>query len=515
MAGTEPAEAQRLFDDFRLELWSHRNWDSDFTPSPHEPGRKLRELVDRAGAAAAPLLLDALTGDRDVRSWAFVGLEWLGPAAGEAAVAVLVEHVSARRDPLPAAAVALDAIAPARARKVGVHRWPETMVQVTDRYLRQGVDATAGYVGWFVAEQADEDVVRFLAQRELRDRISHDCPERLAGILRALLHSDRGTEVRREAAEILMVSGLDVVTEELVEALCGGGPLSTAVIERVAAHPASERLVPRLVGMPGAAVGLATLIMRRGCAGLGTNPAPLRAFLRTCVEDPDGRWPSPRYGDAVPTAIAWLRDETMLEYLLPMLHADRLASHESSAVVRAFASFGTYGRMLLEQQCQRHPDLKQMRWTLDAVERFGRHEQSLDHADDLFVRGRIETTVGGAFTAYGLVLLLEPSAHAAFQLAWIDRAFGAPVTAERVEWIRALGFADDTFLAELARPVHRPLEGHRFQWDCGESRQHDPTRAARAAATGLPALATRWCRDDTFDRLAQDHIDRVRRAAAH
>ncbi|MEU7876521.1 hypothetical protein [Dactylosporangium sp. NPDC049140] len=66
MSGSGLEEARRLFDEFRLELWSERHWDSEFTPSPHSPDGKLRELVDGAGPAAAPLLLDAL--------------RWAGPA---------------------------------------------------------------------------------------------------------------------------------------------------------------------------------------------------------------------------------------------------------------------------------------------------------------------------------------------------------------------------------------------------------------------------------------------------
>jgi hypothetical protein len=113
------------------------------------------------------------------------------------------------------------------------------------------------------------------------------------------------------------------------------------------------------------------------------------------------------------------------------------------------------------------------------------------------------------------VLLREPSAHAAFQLAWIDRAFGSPVPPARVGWIRSLGFADEAFLAELGRPVERPLHGYRFEWDAGEYRK-DESRAQRAAAAGLPSLAARWRRDDRGDAEdAREHLDRVRNATSH
>jgi hypothetical protein len=388
------------------------------------------------------------------------------------------------------------------------------MDRLTDRYADRGTDALADHVEWFVAEHADDDVVRFLGQRRLRNWMCHHCPARAADLLRDLLRGDRGAEVRRAVAEVLALSGVETVSEELVEALCHGGPLSKGVVERVAAHPSSERLVPAMVGVPAAVGSLGALVMRRRCAGLDTDPEPLRAFLRAYMEEPPGRWPGPRYGDAAPTAVAALGDETMLEYLVPMLHVDRPATTEWNAVIRAFATFGAHGRLLLQQQARRHPDVDRIRWALDEVDRYRAHDRRLEDADDAFLRGRVETSLGGAFASYGHALLLEPSAHAAFQLAWIDRAFGAPVTAERVAWIRALGFADEALLADVARPVERPLDGHRFRWDRGESREPDRGRAARAAAAGLPAVAMRWCRDDTYERSAREHLERVRRAAS-
>jgi hypothetical protein len=506
------AEVKRLFEQFRLEVDSDHHWDSEFTPSPHEPDEKLREFVDGAGVAAVPLLLEALGGGAGLPYWACVGLERLGPAAGDAAADALVELVVARRGPWREAAVALDAVAPGRARALGVHRWPETMQRLTDRWLRLPAGATAR-VERFVAEESDEDVVRFLAQHRLRDWIVDDRPPGVADLLRGLLHGDRGAVVRRAAAELLVMAAADAVGAEHIEALRHGGPLWPGIVVRVAAHPDSERLVPRLIERPGEAEALSELILRRRCAGLSTDPAPLREFLRLCVARAGDRWPGPRFGAAVPAAVAGLRDETMLVHLLPMLHADRLGPTEWNALVAAFASFGDPGRELLDQHQREHPGVARVRWALDAadaVDAAGRPR--LDDADDAFLRGRIESTLGGAFTAYGAVLLAGPSAHAAFQLAWIDRAYGAPVSTARVGWIRGLGFTDDGLLAELARPVDRPLEGLRFRWDCGE-RRHDPGRAARAAAAGLPSLAARWCRDDALDRVAADHVARVRRAA--
>ncbi|MDG6104074.1 hypothetical protein Daura_12455 [Dactylosporangium aurantiacum] len=490
-------EARRLFERFRLELWHDRHWDSEFTPSPHAPGAALRDLVG-AGPAAAPLLVGALD-DADLRSWACLGLEWLGPAAGDAAATALADRATARLDAWREAAVALDAVAPARARALGVHRWPETMERLTDRHLARGATA---HVERFLAEESGEDVVRFLAQHRLRDWIIRDRPP---AVMRAL----RGLPALPSAAEILVMAG-DPVTAAHIDALChGDGPLAPGLVERLAAHPASDRLVPRVTARPGTADALWNLVMRRRCAGLTTDPAPLRPFLRACVADPPARRPGPRFGAAVPSTVAWLGDEAMLVHLLPMLREDRLGPPEWHAAVAAVTSFAG-GAALLEDHARRHPDVERLRWALDAVAAFRRPR--LEDADDAFLRGRIESTLGGAFTAYAAVLLGRPSAPAAFQLAWIDRAFGAPVTADRVAWIRGLGFTDDGFLAELSEPVERPLEGLRLQWDAGEP-GHDPARAARAAAAGLPSLARRWLRDDTLEAAAGAHLARVHRAA--
>ncbi|WP_344506828.1 hypothetical protein [Dactylosporangium maewongense] len=194
---------------------------------------------------------------------------------------------------------------------------------------------------------------------------------------------------------------------------------------------------------------------------------------------------------AVPEAIGALGDETLLVHLLPMLHEDRLSVSERNAVIAAFANYGERGRALIGGE--------------GAVRR-------IEDADDAFLRGRIETTLGGAFDAYAGILLVEPAAHAAFQLAWIDRAYGAPVTATRVAWIRGLGFAGEDLLAEVARPVQRPLEGLRIEWDCGRPGKHHPARAARAAAAGLPSLANGWLRHEAHAQAARIHLDKVRAA---
>lgn len=86
---------------------------------------------------------------------------------------------------------------------------------------------------------------------------------------------------------------------------------------------------------------------------------------------------------------------------------------------------------------------------------------------------------------------------AAFQAAWIDRAFGAPIRAERLAWLARLGVGED-LLAELRGRPARTLHRHRSWWTIGPHRRREPDddrRAERALAAGLPAIAAKLWSD--------------------
>ena len=185
-------------------------------------------------------------------------------------------------------------------------------------------------------------------------------------------------------------------------------------------------------------------------------------------------------------------------------------------LVRAFWALGNPAAEALRQElavCPLGERRRRLEWMTDALERWkvGR-KNALAWADDDFLRGRIEPTVSGAFRAYAEVLLIEPSAHAAFQLAWIDRAFGSEIVTERVQWIRGMGFRDEELLTDLATPPAKPLQGLRSAWDGGET-AYDATHAAPALEAGLPSLAAHWTRGkDEYRRAAERQMERVRRA---
>ena len=89
---------------------------------------------------------------------------------------------------------------------------------------------------------------------------------------------------------------------------------------------------------------------------------------------------------------------------------------------------------------------------------------TIDAADNRYLAMNLQDfdPDAGAYGHYARVLLANPRhAHAAFQCAWIDRFYGSPITAERVEWLRSLGVRDEALLAELATPLASPLAGER------------------------------------------------------
>jgi len=185
-------------------------------------------------------------------------------------------------------------------------------------------------------------------------------------------------------------------------------------------------------------------------------------------------------------------------------------------LVRAFRALSNPAIDALHREQEASPPgerRERLAWMRDAIKRqnWGMQE-ALNWADGTFLNGRIEPSVFGAFRAYGDALLIGPSAHAAFQIAWIDRAFGSEIVPERVQWIKNLGFRDDEFLAELATPVANPLRGLRFLWDGGET-ANDAERVAPSLEAGLPSLAAHWSRrQETYQHTAEDHLRRVRLA---
>src|SRR5207244_9794268 len=133
----------------------------------------------------------------------------------------------------------------------------------------------------------------------------------------------------------------------------------------------------------------------------------------------------------------------------------------------------------------------------DAFEHRRPIAKQLESADAVFTEGeKIEHMLMleySGYAYYASALLQAPHlAHAAFQLAWIDRAFGSPITAQRVSWLRDLGIRDEALLGELATPPSAALEGSRSYY-LARLDHRDVERAKALADTaehaGLPSVA--------------------------
>jgi hypothetical protein len=509
-------EHASLWDYFLEELRAHEDWDHDFIASPHHPEAALRAFVDAAGAAAAPTLIGALSGKDDPWNyWACVGLEWLGPLAGAAAATALEARVwttPEKKEPYWPAAVALEAVDAARARAAGVQREPLVLGHLVRFHLARGIEAACEFIEWVIEQEDATTIEALLGNWELRAATVERCPPRLAARLRQLGQTHPGAGVRAAATNLLAEAQVVEPAAGLIETLARGNRIGTGAVERLAAHPDSDKLLDPILALRNLYF-LSELLRRRRSAGWPTDPWPCRELLREKLERPTREWRYEQHDvHNAALCVAELRDLELLDSLVKAVVPEN-CGYAWEPLVRAFRVLGEPAHEALRREhseCPPGERRTRLEWMLARVEQAKPKAQKLlDGADEIFLRGRIEPTIWGAFRAYGEVLLACPSAHAAFQLAWIDRAFGSEVVPERVRWIRLLGFHDEELLAELATPVVRPLNGYRFEWDGGETQKHDPERAARAAEAGLPSLAAYWSREERYERAALEHLDRV------
>lgn len=160
-------------------------------------------------------------------------------------------------------------------------------------------------------------------------------------------------------------------------------------------------------------------------------------------------------------------------WLAPLPNSFKLVEHVDPRELfelvrrRRCAGLGAYGGGYAEWFLQReHRDATSRAFAARALDELRgiAPEGSLEAADDRFVRGHHEDDDpdASAYGEYANVLVARPAdAHAAFQLAWIDREYGSPITPERIAWLRSLGIRDEELLAELAKPLTTFLPGPR------------------------------------------------------
>lgn len=314
--------------------------------------------------------------------------------------------------------------------------------------------------------------------------------------------ADAERDIRAAAVDLLCCCHLPEDAERVIAAL---DDESTQALQRagrspiawLGALPSASRLAPWL--RPEHA---ARLLAHRRCAGLSNAEVDTRAARA-----------SSRGLGRVPAAFVFeLRDEAYFRAWFERQPLDR--SDPDDTTLEATVSYGQVG---LEVARGRLAGATHSPHTLEVTARFcakleARFAQSptppfahafprnaLATADREFAIEALDSEqwLVGATHQYARVLFYDPrNAHAAVQLAWIDRGFGTPITSERLAWLRSLGVHDDELLDELARPIAP------WRYERGRRGQCYPLHAPRL--------------EDWRQREAAiaAHLERVRRATA-
>ncbi|MBV9928602.1 MAG: hypothetical protein JOZ96_26535 [Acidobacteria bacterium] len=549
-AGLAP-EHERLWEKFLEEFEGHDNWLSEFTPAPFDPSGALRAFVEAAGDAAVPTLTEAASGDnKDLSYWGRAGLKWLEERAEaeEAAAreAYLWEVTGGKPGSDLHPAVALEAADPARARAAGAQRNPFVLDLLIRFYLGRGIEEATEFCVWIIDHEDAATVKALLDSTALQEalfrrgpgKLVEPCLPQLTERLCQLSESHDDEKVRGAAADFLVRADPCGSASKLIRILARAQSIDFLTVERLSPDPDSLYLLKPLMEWkeitpggwyygsnkpPGNILYLRELLRRRRCAGLWTDPRTVRPFLRGKLEQPQHSHPyEDTYLEEVAYCVEELRDAELLDDLLEALDGllkslpkGRL-SHCAIGSAGAFRALGAPALEALRRAAAAPGEYaEQFGWILRATERPDPSTRELlGWADGEFLKGKIEDGFDrSAFQFYDEALRLGPSAHAAFQLAWIDRAFGTEIVPERVEWIRQLGFYDEELLAELSRPAAVPLTGFRTEWrSIITKRERDPARAARAEKAGLPSLAAYWAYEERHELAALEHLDRVWKA---
>jgi hypothetical protein len=215
-----------------------------------------------------------------------------------------------------------------------------------------------------------------------------------------------------------------------------------------------------------------------------------------------------------------LRDDACADALVEVIGpTDDGAEVRFDDVTETFAALGTAGDEALARGRARHSGERADRigWAIDTVSKLRARVSgaTLALADKYFADGVLEdaSQQKSAFAMYANVLAREPkNGHAAFQLAWIDRGFGTPMTRDRVAWLRELG-VNGPLLDELTRRPTSILHGTRSSHR--HVRQADAGRALQADQAGLFSVAAHYYGLKTSDGMrcidqTRAHLARVR-----
>jgi hypothetical protein len=490
-------------------------FDGEMAPDAHKLHQAVRAL---AAADAVPYLTTVLDDNLPGKKWAVHALGMLGPAAKAAAAAL--ERAGEW--------VALFRVDEARAREKSVHLRKDASSDPSGNSVRAVIaedissrgawEARAHFAELLASD--DSEILLFALDAHRRDasRLRSLASTEPASVpvaeVRALL-SHGNDEVVVAAMRVLADLHLPFDAQPVLD-VCAGRNLYLACAKWVGGLRDSEILIDH--ASPGE---LYELVRRRRCAGLPVDMERIRPRVLAMLA-PTGGTSSSREADLQHAAqiILELRDATCADALVEVIGpTDDGAEVRFDDVTETFAALGDAGDAALARGRARYSGERADRiaWAIDAIHKLRTRVSgaTLALADKYFADGVLEdaSQQKSAYAMYALVLAREPrNAHAAFQLAWIDRGFGTPITKERIAWLRELGVVGP-LLDELARRPTSILHGARSSHR--HVRQPDPTRALQADQAGLYSVAAHYYGLKTRDAVrcveqTRGHLARVR-----
>ncbi|CAN5796414.1 hypothetical protein BH09MYX1_BH09MYX1_62690 [soil metagenome] len=461
------AEAAALWDVVRGVAIDGALWDSEFLPSPHDTRPARAALVALGERAVAVLVRQLDHRQRYIRMEAIWALAQIGDAGRAATLPLLIHCRRSVENEHSSTVKALCAVNRKLVLRRGMHTSARTRLPVVEWFVEnRSSSETKHLLAELLAK--DEDNQRFVLfggdpSMDFKGLVHHPNLVLRLAVVRPLLESPDAT-VRAGAARVLANLGTPFDSVKAIAIALAAPATIAPIIHRLAQLPESHELVPALVAKK-LDVALATLCRARRQAGRSTAAAPMRAFLEETLAQR-----ALYTEDAISVAI------------------DVVAQLDERESFRAAI-----------EATREHP-----RWySIDnlpfVLATDGDHESiwKVGQGDARFLAGE-NFGPSGASASYDRVLLGHPKdAHAAFQLAWIARAFGAPIDDARASFIASLGFHDRAFLALLQTAPAQKLDGHSHQWTPWFAHETTPeafrARIEKTAASGLPALAARDC----------------------
>ncbi|MFO0983327.1 MAG: hypothetical protein U1E76_16600 [Planctomycetota bacterium] len=434
------AEAQR-FDDLQAM--------GNYSASPFSPEDVAARFVE-LGESAVPYLIEMIREEREETRWALVALEAMGPVA-RAASDALAQRVATH----DWSARTLFLVDPERALAMGLHRNPETFPILFGHGYPHGYEMFVRIAAELLADPDPRLVALAFAGGacsipSLKD-VAAERPD-LVPVQLVRTHARHPQKRIRDAAVQVLARRRDpddaFLVLDAIEDLAGH-------VEWLAPLPGSERHASAL-----SLNDLHELLRRRRCAGLSNAAIDCRPALA------NARRMSPY--SSVPAYARVVRETMDVEAMreLPRMLEYHFAGNDDDPVLAACHAFGEAAREAIA--AVRREATGRLLASLTNLE--GKLATFtpppwLARADADFIAGRIEPDRSphgklvdtGAYGGYALALLDDPRrVQAAFQLAWIDRRSGTPITAERIAWLRSLGMRDDALLQELSG--HAPRE---------------------------------------------------------